>query len=710
MPLATSRWLAGACVAVMVLSASCAYPPQSEMASSPQTNTRPALSASATVTWRPPGGAQAITWTTSYARDSQGRTRLDTIVLGTASSDGRSERIVLISDPVSHQYWRIYPASGKVFRRGQSYDDLQRFSGWTGEPPLSGPPSPRSRAGTSGPCTIAGQTGGSFEIVHLLADGTAAGRTQRCLAPWSGGLNLQVRQTSADGTLEFSFVVDALHFGEPPATDFAPPAAAAPAPAANRALAAALFHQAREAASDLPPELAAGDLQTIAQDELTALPQDDAWQQQAWTDLVSTFRQIVSIALPQPTPPLNAPPDWVAYNPKESIEADFVRMLTNSFGRQRGGSIQAQMQTVLDLIRQADVRKAPLYDVLLSSNIYFAPVNSKGLPDPIALVYQCQQADDSFPYDGVLQLLTHSGAISFSRGPMHDPAGLDQEAASSLVHMADAAAEADQDPAGWSDAVNFLVRTAPVPPAASAASDPRFPVDLTASRGEWEAAAEALLRDHHPPSWTAALLLKLQQLDPDAAVLVASPDAATPRRAAGVEGGGPAAVPPSVFNPDSIQSNPQAAIAAAEAESGPEALPNLSNIANVESYNDPLMAARAASAAVAVLQTTISDPSSRFNFSGLLRALDSLGMTDRADALLPVLLRRAAQDAQTDQANFDRLSPGQQNGSEYVGGDTASEFAMIARMDLTAAAAAARKLDAPVVKPLVLAAAASQIH
>ncbi|MGH9473541.1 MAG: hypothetical protein ACRD1M_12460, partial [Terriglobales bacterium] len=77
MPLATSRWLAGACVAVMVLSASCAYPPQSEMASSPQTNTRPALSASATVTWRPPGGAQAITWTTSYARDSQGRTRLD---------------------------------------------------------------------------------------------------------------------------------------------------------------------------------------------------------------------------------------------------------------------------------------------------------------------------------------------------------------------------------------------------------------------------------------------------------------------------------------------------------------------------------------------------------------------------------------------------------------------------------------------------------
>lgn len=693
-------------VATALLLSACAYPPQRSSQPPPLgAPSRPALTATATVTWQPAGSAQAITWTTTYARDSQGRTRIDTIVLATASAAGAPERIVTISDPVTQRYWRVYPASGRVFPRGQGYDPTQMFSGWVGQPPQSAPQARRITAHSSGPCTGAGQSGVGFELDYLQADGALVGTSERCAAP-EFGVNLLLRQTAADGALLYSFVLDSLHLDDPDPALFLPPkSASVPDISANRQLAATVFHQARAATSSLPPELAASDLETIAFDEITALPTDQQWQQQVRSDLISIFHQIVGTTFPPPVPPPNAPANWTPYNPKESIEANLVRALSITRARQESAAVQSQFKTVLDLIQQADVRKAPLYDALLASSFARSGVQF----DPLALIAQCQQDDGSFPYQAALMLMQRGGVTVSASGSRPVPGSLDQAGEAALLHMADAAAEADQDPAGLGEAVNFLLQTAPLDPVAGRPRRARFSVDLTAFRADWESAVEALLQHHPAPSRASALLPDLQKVDPDAAATFAPPTP-TPQLISGGRGG-VGLTRSNLLNVTAIQSDPQTALAADEAQTGPNALRDLVNFAQIEAFQNPLIAGQAASAAISALGAPSSDATnSRNNIPMLLNVLDNLGMTDRADALLPVLLQRASQDAQTAQANFDNLSADQQNRPVQVGGQAANDYRQIARLNLTAAIAAAQKLDTPAVQPLILAAVASQIH
>ncbi|HET9870849.1 MAG TPA: hypothetical protein VFR02_10190 [bacterium] len=236
-------------------------------------------------------------------------------------------------------------------------------------------------------------------------------------------------------------------------------------------------------------------------------------------------------------------------------------------------------------------------------------------------------------------------------------------------------------------------------------------MDLTAFRADWEAAVEALLQHHPAPSRVSALLPELQEVDPDPAAQFGPPPTPTPQRVEVARTGGPQGVSVKPINVTAIQADPQATLAADQTQTGPNALRDLVNLAQIEAFQNPLIAGQAVSAAITTLANPAPDAANRNNnLQRLLNALESLGMTDRADALLPIVLQHATQDAQTAQANFDSLSADQQNRPVQVGGQAANEFRQVARLNLHAAIAAAQKLNTPAVEPLILAAIASQIR
>ncbi len=704
-------WCSGACV--VLLAAACACPQTTRPRHQPHPIPRPSFSATADVTWRPEGGSQTLTWTTSFARDARGRTFLETIVPGTASPDGAGEEVISVSDPVANLNWRIYPASGKAYPVTSGRSDVNELSGWLGAPLAPHPGAHSVPFVKLGTCTVAGQSGLARQGKYLYDDGSAAGFDQWC-EMLALQLNIEFRQISADGTPRFTFTVTALKLGDPPASMFVPPASIpTPSGSADRALTATLFREARDAASILPPELDARMLQIVAGEEMNALPLDPDWRQQAWTDAVSTFHQIVGIEFPKPLPRPNSAPAWATFDPKESVEANLIYALMHDPG---GRLTKAEMNIILDLARHADVRKAPLYDTLLGA----LPAEPSALAalgiDRVALVAECQATDGSFPYRGVQELI-QGRYIRTAGGIKPSPQMLDSTAAATLLRMADAAAGLDADPAGLSEAVLFLEETAPA--SKLSPSPPRYAVDLTAFRADWEAAVHSLLRDYPQtpgamPAQVAGLRSLLRQMNAPAAPQFTPNIQARLTGSVMVRNGG-LLLPFSstdLLSQDTVRSNPGSAFAQAMAQTGPPAAYNLTDIAVWEFHRDPWVAAHAAPAALAAIQTSpVSGPWAIGPdlLSGLLAALDDLGMTDRADTVIAFLVQRATNDALAAQSKFDDLPPDQRESGMPDGG-AASEFAMIARVDLNAAVAAARSLDAPAVKPMVLSAVASQAH
>lgn len=696
---------ASATVAAALLLASCANPPPVPPAGTAPGPALSAFLATGTVHWidTGPGGAQqAFQYDTRYARDSRGRTRIEGTLPGQTTTDASGNpvplRVVAIHDPVAHADWLLYPDRKTGYERsdGNMLNIALSASGWLNSPVFFGEGRPTTQS--LGQRSVAGIAADGFLTTY---SGPAAGGTaseERWRSRDLGNLTLSLRRTAADGTVLYSFTADSVTMGDPPASLFAPGTTIAVRDVrASHETAVALFRAARDSARNLPGALGASELADVAQDEMMAMRQDPDWVPEARHDAVAAFQNLEQTPFPHPTAPATGmlPPLDV----KEQLETQMVRDLLMPSPRPPSAD---EEQQVLDLIRGADVRKAPLYDALLNLT-GFRQNAASPLFSPVALAVECEQADGSFPYQGVMAVTRIHGVIGGPNGEVV-LTGADPGQTKQLMEMAFEAITGDRDPAGLREAIAFLQQTTPRTPSSDRGRVAA--IDYSPYLADWISAAQTLLRNHPVAAnpFAMGLLADLQNIDSQAAAgLGAAP---TPELLPARQPVNPAKNP---LSPQSIRQDPADALAAAQNQTGQQQLNTYIFIASFAAATDPAIAVQALNAASAVSAADSTSPNTQ---TSLALAYFRLGMADQAEALVAKILDRAAQDAQSAQDRYDQLSLDQRIRTRFTAtfGPSASEFRGAAQIDFPAAAAAAQALQASEVRPLALAAVAAMVR
>ncbi|MGN6593424.1 MAG: hypothetical protein ACTHJX_11055 [Terriglobales bacterium] len=182
----------------------------------------------------------------------------------------------------------------------------------------------------------------------------------------------------------------------------------------------AIFQSARSSLADVPDAARPLDRLAIAQAE------DIRHSDMALDDYAQAFRE--AVALPRPADPSSLTARWVE-GEKQRVERAVMQALTQVHGTE-------DFTLAHQLARLADIRRGPLYDLLISSaaeqagnnggprrvseepllfQIYgvqavhprpqLRPTDLQPPYDVEALVQECRQADGSFPYLGVVTAL-----------------------------------------------------------------------------------------------------------------------------------------------------------------------------------------------------------------------------------------------------------------------------------------------------------------
>lgn len=592
----------------------------------------------------------AVDYAVLYARDAQGRTRMETIVPGAATS-GEPVRVVEIHDPATHTILRLYPSLQLAYQylypqHPVTNPTLRDRLVWP--PPLESFSVARSR-----PVTPLG----TRTVVGIQATGRRYNRADGALMDWwrapaLGNLAVEVRVSGAGR--DYWARADSIHLGDPPASWFTvPPGYVAHDLAPPPGAAEALFAEARREASHLPDPLAAAELTALADTESNSGTGTPAWRAQVNADAVTAFQRVVASAPP-------AHPGW-----KPVLEQNLVGVLLS-------GRAPASPQQVLALIRGADSRKAPLYGALIGAETR-GPGDAPLALDPVALAAECERADGSFPYSAVDGIVFALVGFDPQNGVSLVTPRASWTQGRALLQMALAAAQRDTAPDDAASLLDFLEDVPRLP----GPTQPGSPIHFADVRAAWIAAATAALA-HYPlsefPNYLN-LAIQLHRVAPDVA---AAPPPPHPWR--------PAYHPPSAEQ----QARDQAALDAWNAEQ--EQWTKVWNPVVVASNRADVVAeTRAAEAAFAYCEAH------HHGDWELARRLNALGLSFQADQLMTYLTGNVEVNARrAESAYTDEPSPRM---PLLLDTDAVLDFPL--------ALQAARALSDPALRPLALAAVAA---
>ncbi|MGH9468620.1 MAG: hypothetical protein ACRD1Y_14820 [Terriglobales bacterium] len=163
-----------------------------------------------------------------------------------------------------------------------------------------------------------------------------------------------------------------------------------------------LYLQARQAVGALPSLLAPGALCAVAIDEMQPSGRNTA----AREDLASAFRMALALTAEDGDPAM-ASSIWAV---KTGVEEEVISALTQ----------QHQLDEAFQLVRLADIPKAPLYSRLILARIQAHAqaqhsLPQQALPTAAELVAECERSAHAFPYRGATALLRLKQPQEFSR-------------------------------------------------------------------------------------------------------------------------------------------------------------------------------------------------------------------------------------------------------------------------------------------------------
>lgn len=604
------------------------------------------------------------TITEKLARDGAGRTYTET-----TTSAGR--QVILIDDVKAKLTYTLYPDT--MTGEQWSYTTFPRYAAYSRPEPnldaFSLPPGvPRPALVTTelGTRRIDGlDARGERSTLTLPPGATLNGKklqtpvtlvTETWAAPGFGVIE-QTRGSSSDSAPTVEIHWQDVKLGEPPAALFATGSYELVSSAYTPARIAGMFSEAKADLASLPPGLAAEALVRVAEFEPAAAAASDAQ---------AAFRQALTL------------PPGVYRVQKDQVEARAIGVVLAA-----NVDDVERTRIAIRMAQQGDGRKSFLYDQLLMHRVRLTPPAAAAAGfDPAALALQCYQADGSFPYNGAFSMVDAGDLSTDSRR------ALLREAYSAAVHDT----EEDFEPLQLFQLGHAL--------------DPELDDELVP-------AIDAVLARFTPNMnyrFAGEYLKLLQQIAPGQAANWSQLAAQVAVKTAGMR---PLPSPLSAPPAPPPQPDPATALASALAQPNPDTrLWSLVSFANRYMQSDANAANQAADAALGLADPlSANDWGSVTSAASLAGALSQLGRTGQATTLAEQCLDLASQQAEALDARYESQPPQDISAMQFnrVSADSiVNLFQSLARTDFDAAATHAENLQAPLLKPIVLAAVASQ--